>query len=190
MSFFQCATHGFIQNLIHQEAEVKDVNIHDGIDSTLTILHNRLKARAELLEIQLIKAYDNLPLVERCARQLNQVFMNIISNAIANLDERDRQCSYNDTESNPSSISIRIEVTSRNCIRICIADNGPGMPEQARQHLRSLLTKPVGKGTGLGLSISYQIVTEKHDGKLWCDSISGEGTQFTLEIPIKSLKAS
>nr|OEJ76471.1 histidine kinase [Desertifilum tharense IPPAS B-1220] len=174
------------------EAEVKDVNIHEGIDSTLTILHNRLKTRAERPEIQVIKDYGNLPLVECYAGQLNQVFMNIISNAIDALEERDRQRLYQDIESNPSTISIRTEITPNNGIGIYIADNGPGMQEQVRQRIFDpfFTTKPVGKGTGLGLSISYQIVTEKHAGKLWCNSSPDQGTQFILEIPIKSCKAS
>jgi PAS domain S-box-containing protein len=168
------------------EAEVKDVNVHDGIDSTLTILHNRLKGKAERPEIQIVKAYGNLPLVECYAGQLNQVFMNIISNAIDALDERDQQRSYKDAELNPSIISIQTEVTSKNSIRICIADNGAGIEEQVKQRLFDpfFTTKPIGKGTGLGLSISYQIVTEKHNGKLWCNSIPGQGTQFTIEIPL------
>ncbi|NES98128.1 MAG: HAMP domain-containing histidine kinase [Desertifilum sp. SIO1I2] len=172
------------------EAEVKDVNIHEGIDSTLTILHNRLKTRAERPEIQTIKDYGNLPLVECYAGQLNQVFMNIISNAIDALEERDRQRLYKDIESNPSTISIRTEVTPNNGIGIYITDNGPGMQEQVRKRIFDpfFTTKPVGKGTGLGLSISYQIVTEKHGGKLWCNSSPGQGTQFIIEIPIKSLK--
>ncbi|MDZ8051212.1 MAG: PAS domain S-box protein [Aulosira sp. ZfuVER01] len=162
------------------EAEVKDVNIHDGIDSTITILHNRLKAHSERPEIQIIKEYGNLPLVECHAGQLNQVFMNIISNAIDALEE------YNRQQSNTSIISIQTKVIQNNWVRICIADNGPGIKEEVRQRLFDpfFTTKPVGKGTGLGLSISYQIVTEKHGGKLWCESILGQGTKFIIEIPI------
>ncbi|OUL20342.1 hypothetical protein BV372_32755 [Nostoc sp. T09] len=168
------------------EAEVKDVNIHDGIDSTITILHNRLKAQPERLEIQILKKYGNLPLVECHAGQLNQVFMNIISNAIDALEEYNQQRSDTEIAATPSIISIQTEVIQSNWVRICIADNGPGIKEEIRKRLFDpfFTTKPVGKGTGLGLSISYQIITEKHGGKLWCESILGYGTKFNIEIPI------
>ncbi|MBD2209991.1 PAS domain-containing sensor histidine kinase [Nostoc linckia FACHB-104] len=160
------------------EAEVKDVNIHDGIDSTITILHHRLKAHPQRPEIKIIKEYGNLPLVECHAGQLNQVFMNIISNAIDALED-------NNQERAPT-ISIQTEVIHGDRVRICITDNGPGMKEEVCQRLFDpfFTTKPVGKGTGLGLSISYQIVTEKHGGKLWCESIPKQGTKFMIEIPI------
>ncbi|OUL32451.1 PAS domain S-box protein [Nostoc sp. 106C] len=168
------------------EAEVKDVNIHDGIDSTITILHNRLKAQSERPEIQIFKKYGNLPLVECHAGQLNQVFMNIISNAIDALEEYNQQRSDTEIAATPSIISIQTEVTQNNRVRICIADNGPGIKEEVRKRLFDpfFTTKPVGKGTGLGLSISYQIITEKHSGKLWCESTFGYGTKFIIEIPI------
>ncbi|MDZ7957876.1 MAG: PAS domain S-box protein [Aulosira sp. DedQUE10] len=160
------------------EAEVKDVNIHDGIDSTITILHNRLKAHPQRREIQIIKEYGSLPLVECHAGQMNQVFMNIISNAIDAIEDGDHQ--------QASQISIQTEVYQSDRVRICIADNGPGMKEEVCLRLFDpfFTTKPVGKGTGLGLSISYQIVTEKHGGKLCCESIPGQGTKFIIEIPI------
>lgn len=167
------------------EAEVKDVNIHDGIDSTITILHNRLKARAEHPEIQVVRDYSHLPLVKCHAGQLNQVFMNIISNAIDALDEYNHKRTYKEIEANPSIISIRTELTSQDWVRIRIADNGLGMTEAVRQRLFDpfFTTKAVGKGTGLGLSISYQIVTEKHQGRLFCHSTPGQGAEFTIEIP-------
>ena len=168
------------------EAEVKDVNIHDGIDSTIIILHNRLKPHSERPEIQIIKEYGNLPLVECHAGQLNQVFMNIISNAIDALEEYNKQQSHTAIAVTESAIAIQTEVTHNNCVRICIADNGPGIKEEIRQRLFDpfFTTKPVGKGTGLGLSISYQIITEKHGGKLWCESQLGQGTKFFIEVPI------
>ncbi|MGP1385802.1 MAG: trifunctional serine/threonine-protein kinase/ATP-binding protein/sensor histidine kinase [Thainema sp.] len=169
------------------EAEIKDVNLHEGIDSTITILHNRLKARANRPEIQVIRDYGDLPLVECYAGQLNQVFMNIISNAIDALEEHNQERTYQEIEAHPSIISIQTVVSSNQAIRICIADNGAGIQESVRKRLFDpfFTTKPVGKGTGLGLSISYQIVTEKHHGKLWCESSSGRGTQFFIEIPVQ-----
>ncbi|BAY25808.1 putative histidine kinase [Calothrix sp. NIES-2100] len=168
------------------EAEVKDVNIHDGIDSTITILHNRLKAHSERPEIQIIREYGNLQPVECHAGQLNQVFMNIISNAIDALEDYIKQQLQTGIALTPSIISIQTEVTNKNWVRICIADNGPGIKEEIRQRLFDpfFTTKPVGKGTGLGLSISYQIITEKHGGKLWCESTPGQGTKFIIEMPI------
>jgi PAS domain S-box-containing protein len=168
------------------EAEVKDVNIHDGIDSTITILHNRLKAHSERPEIQIIKEYGNLPPVECHAGQLNQVFMNIISNAIDALEDYIKQQLHTRIALTESIISIQTEVTNNNWVRICIADNGPGIKEEICQRLFDpfFTTKPVGKGTGLGLSISYQIITEKHGGKLWCESTPGQGTKFIIEMPI------
>ncbi|MBD2355537.1 PAS domain S-box protein [Tolypothrix sp. FACHB-123] len=168
------------------EAEVKDVNIHDGIDSTIIILHNRLKAHSERPEIQIIKEYGNLPPVECHAGQLNQVFMNIISNAIDALEEYNKQQSLQEIALTAGVISIHTEVINHNWVRICIADNGPGIKEEIHQRLFDpfFTTKPVGKGTGLGLSISYQIITEKHGGKLWCESTLGQGTKFMMEMPI------
>ncbi len=168
------------------EAEVKNVDLHEGIDSTITILHHRLKARPERPEIQIIREYGDLPLVECYAGQLNQVFMNIISNAIDALEDRELHQTFEELQANPSTISIQTLLTSTNWIRICIADNGLGIEESMRKRLFDpfFTTKPVGKGTGLGLSISYQIVVEKHRGKLWCDSAPGQGTRFLIEIPL------
>lgn len=169
------------------ESEVKDVNIHEGIDSTLTILHNRLKPRAEHPEIEVIKEYGQLPLVECYAGQLNQVFMNLLSNAIDALDEFAGGQSYQNLIVNPGKIWIRTERLNQDWIAIHIIDNGPGMTENVQAKLFDpfFTTKPVGRGTGLGLSISHQIVTEKHGGKLYCRSQLGQGTEFTIELPIQ-----
>lgn len=168
------------------EAEVKDVDLHEGIDSTITILRNRLKARSDRPEIQVDRNYGKLPRVQCYAGQLNQVFMNIMSNAIDALEERDRPLTFAETEARLSTITIQSIVTPENCIRIVIADNGPGIPDAVQKRLFDpfFTTKPVGKGTGLGLSISYQIVTEKHHGKLWCESTPGIGTKFFIDIPL------
>ncbi|MBW4418770.1 MAG: PAS domain-containing protein [Myxacorys californica WJT36-NPBG1] len=169
------------------EADVKDVNLHEGMDSTLTILHNRLKATSERSEIQVIRNYGTLPLVQCHAGQLNQVFMNILSNAIDALEHQNRDRTCSERVNGPSSITISTDITSENQIKITIADNGSGMPESVRQRIFDpfYTTKPVGKGTGLGLSISYQIVTEKHGGSLECFSNEMQGTQFVIQLPIQ-----
>lgn len=167
------------------EAEVKNVDLHEGIENTITILHHRLKARSSRPEIQVIRQYGRLPLVECYAGQLNQVFMNIISNIIDAFEERDRDLTFSEIQALKSSIRIGTNVTPENRIRIEIADNGPGIPESVQRRLFDpfFTTKPVGKGTGLGLSISYQIVADKHHGKLWCESSPGKGATFIIEIP-------
>ncbi len=169
------------------EAAVKIVNIHEGIDSTLMILHSRLKANANAAEITVIKEYGNLPDVECYAGQLNQVFMNILANAIDALEEGLGVRDQGAEESNrPPTIHIRTEVTDTQQVRICIADNGLGMTEEVRNRLFDpfFTTKAVGKGTGLGLSISYQIVVERHKGSLQCFSELGQGCEFWIEVPI------
>lgn len=172
------------------EAQMKAVDIHQGIDSTLMILQSRLKGNAEREEIQVIKEYCDLPLVECYAGQLNQVFMNILANAIDALEESlviDHLSLVNSFEQKTNSqIRICTEVVATNKVTIRIADNGLGMPEAVKQRLFDpfFTTKPVGKGTGMGLSISYQIVSEKHGGCLECLSKSGKGTEFLITIPL------
>lgn len=170
------------------EAELKPVNVHAGIDSTLMILEHRLKARPECPEIHLVKHYGDLPLVECYAGQLNQVFMNILANAIDALEEYNCDRSYQQMSENLSQITISTDINTQNQVKIVIADNGSGMPESVKQHIFDpfYTTKPVGKGTGLGLSISYQIITVKHGGTLECYSTSGQGTQFVIQIPVKA----
>ncbi|MBD1814465.1 PAS domain S-box protein [Microcoleus vaginatus DQ-U2] len=170
------------------EAEMKAVNIHDGIDSTLMILQHRLKAKHNHPEIEVIKEYGQLPLVECYAGQLNQVFMNILSNALDALEERDLRRSAEEMREQPSHIRIRTEISPAGKVIIRIADNGPGIPETVGTRLFDpfFTTKPVGKGTGMGLSISYQIVTDRHNGSLKCTSSPGKGTELTIEIPLKA----
>ena len=172
------------------EAEMKFVDIHAGIDSTLMILQNRLKSQHERPEIEVVKEYGDLPQIECRAGQLNQVFMNILTNAIDALEERDSKRSIEEITLCPSRITIVTEVKQQDAAVfavIRIADNGVGMKEQVKEHLFEpfFTTKPVGKGTGLGLAISYQIVIEKHWGNLHCFSQEGAGTEFAIEIPIK-----
>ncbi|MDC0834456.1 AAA family ATPase [Geitlerinema sp. CS-897] len=162
------------------------VDLHEGIDSTLMILKPRLKFTKERPTIEVVKEYGDLPQIECYAGQLNQVFTNIIANAIDALDEASRDRSFEDLERHPNRIVIRTELDDTgDRVRICIRDNGPGMTEDVRQQIfdRMFTTKAVGKGTGLGLSISRQIVVEKHGGQLTCRSTLGEGTEFVIEIP-------
>ncbi len=166
------------------EAEMKAIDLHESLDSTLMILHSRLKAKAPRAEIAIVKRYGDLPPVDCYAGQLNQVFMNLISNAIDALEERDAKCSPEAIAAEPSQIAIATK-TVDNKVRIEIADNGVGIPAETVSRIFDpfFTTKPVGKGTGLGLSISYQIVTEKHRGRLSCQSQPGKGTRFAIEIP-------
>ncbi|MBD2096447.1 HAMP domain-containing protein [Trichocoleus sp. FACHB-591] len=169
------------------EAEIKPVNIHEGLDSTLMILQHRLKARPERPEIEVIKDYDQLPLVECYAGQLNQVFMNILVNAIDALEEHNHKRTYQEMQAHPSQITIRTTAINAQWVQVAIADNGKGMTQQTQQQIFNpfFTTKPVGKGTGMGMSISYQIITEKHGGKLECFSTLGKGTEFVIQIPRK-----
>jgi signal transduction histidine kinase len=168
------------------EAEFKPIDIHQGIDNTLMILQHRLKATKKRPAIEVIKEYGDLPLVECSAGQLNQVFMNLLSNAIDAVEERQQQLSFQDLEKNPNRIVISTSKSPSNSVQIKIADNGLGISEEVRSRLFDpfFTTKPVGKGTGLGLSISYQVVTETHGGKIWCDSVISKGTSFFVELPV------
>ncbi|MGC9506119.1 PAS domain-containing sensor histidine kinase [Baaleninema sp.] len=172
------------------EAEMSLVDLHEGIDSTLTILQNRIKAKPNRPAVDIIKEYSDLPKVECFVGQLNQVFMNIISNAVDALEERDRDRSYKEVEANPSSIRICTAKHGENAVSIRIIDNGPGIEPEVRDRLFEpfFTTKPMGKGTGLGLSISYQIITEKHGGTLTCRSVKGEGTEFEIVIPVDRIE--
>ncbi|MEH1828450.1 MAG: ATP-binding protein [Nostoc sp.] len=169
------------------EAEMKFVDIHEGINSTLLILQYRLKENHNQQEITIIKDYGNLPLVECYAGGLNQVFMNILSNAIDALYQCETESLKGEIEKPLSSIIIHTQVKNKECIIISIKDNGSGITKEAQTRLFDpfFTTKPIGKGTGLGLSISYQIIVEKHKGKIKCISAPGEGTEFVIEIPIK-----
>jgi signal transduction histidine kinase len=169
------------------ESEVKKADIHEGIESTLVILHHRVQANAKSLPIKIVKNYAELPLIDCYPGQLNQVFMNLISNAIDALAEAHEQRSLTEIERNPSQIWISTERRSPDCLVIRIKDNGLGMPDSVRERIFNpfFTTKAIGKGTGLGLSISYQIITQMHQGKLECESSPGCGTEFIIEIPIR-----
>ena len=169
----------------HDDSQMKPVNIHEGIDSTLLILNHRLKGNGEKPPIQIVKQYGELPTVECFAGPINQVFMNILSNAIDALEDANNRKNCQEMVENPSQIRIGTEVVG-NLVEIKIADNGPGITEQVKQQIFDTFftTKPIGKGTGMGLSISYQIIVERHNGELYCTSELGKGTEFTIRIPI------
>ncbi|NER03069.1 MAG: GAF domain-containing protein [Okeania sp. SIO3C4] len=161
-------------------------NIHEGIDSTLLILKHRLKASVTRPEIEVVKNYGNLPEVNCYPGQLNQVFMNLIANAIDALEESNLGKTFEEVEAAPNQIILTTEIDSENQqIIIRIRDNGMGMSESVKEKVFEHLftTKGVGKGTGLGLSISRQIVEEKHGGKLTCNSSLGKGTEFVIALP-------
>lgn len=173
------------------EAEIKSVDIHEGIDSTLLILQSRLKGNSNQRGIQIIKEYGHLPKIECYPGQLNQVFMNLLANAIDAVEDSTHQPGKENEESGdncyPPTIWIQTKpVNNNSSISIHIVDNGLGMTEEIRRRLFEpfFTTKAVGKGTGLGLSISYQIIVEKHAGKLECFSIPGKGTEFIIHLPI------
>ena len=170
----------------HDDSQMKPVNLHEGIDSTLLILNHRLKGNGEMPPIQIVKEYGNLPPVECFAGPINQVFMNILSNAIDALDDGNNRQTFQEMRENPSQIRICTEVAG-NFVEIKIADNGPGITEEVKQRIFDTFftTKPIGKGTGMGLSISYQIIVEKHQGELYCTSELGKGTEFTIKIAIE-----
>jgi len=162
----------------HDEAELKRVDIHQGIDNTLMIIRNRLKATAEHPEIVAIKDYGQLPLVECYSSQLNQVFMSLINNAIDSLSEQ--------FIGERPEIKIQTQVLENNRISIKISDNGLGILEELQSKIFDpfFTTKTVGKGTGLGLFICHQIIVDKHGGNLYCCSTVGKGAEFAIEIPI------
>uniref|UniRef100_UPI0039A6A4CB sensor histidine kinase n=1 Tax=Nostoc piscinale TaxID=224012 RepID=UPI0039A6A4CB len=170
------------------EAEFKAVNIHEGIDSTLLILQNRLREQAQRPAIEVVKQYSNLPLISCYPGQLNQVFMNIISNAIDAIELANKQLSRTEKTRYKNQILIQTQVLSENQVIISIVDNGSGINDAIITKIFDpfFTTKDVGKGSGLGLSISYQIVTELHQGQLHCHSILGTGTEFVITLPVQA----
>lgn len=196
-----------------EQAEMKPFNIHEGIDNTLLILQHRLRPQGSYSGIEIIKEYGELPLVKCYASQLNQVFMNILSNGIDALEkQKENRVIKISTEIRENAdlsgcntaiptLNSELPQTSKNqdlklanqsakSVIIKIKDNGLGMTEAVSKHLFDpfFTTKPVGKGTGLGLSISYQIIVEKHGGILKCNSTPGQGAEFWIEIPLKPVK--
>lgn len=176
-----------LRNFSRADEEIKAASIHEGLDSTLMILRNRLKAKSDRPEIQIVRDYDAIPLIECHAGQLNQVFMNILTNAIDAIEDHLDQQAPNLSSSAAKPPCITITTRSQfGQVTIEIQDNGPGMSLVTQQHMFDpfFTTKEVGKGTGLGLAISYQIVTERHQGQLICTSELGKGTTFVIQIPV------
>ncbi len=162
-------------------------NIHEGINSTLMILKHRLKANKIRPAIELVQDYGELPLVECFPGQLNQVFMNLLANAIDTLEESNYGLSFDEIKLNPNQITIHTALTKdNNDVSIRIQDSGVGISADVQQKMFDHLftTKPVGKGTGLGLSIAYQIIVQKHKGTLEVNSVLGAGSEFIITIPI------
>ncbi|MBD2021664.1 HAMP domain-containing histidine kinase [Leptolyngbya sp. FACHB-36] len=179
------------------EAGMKPTDIHEGIESTLLILQHRLKSKSHCPTIPIVKEFGKLPLVECHAGQLNQVFMNLLSNAIEALEEA-VESGVADVENSSNirspdrlpfnpCIRIKTQLVDSEWVLIEISDNGPGMPEEVKHRIFNpfFTTKPIGKGTGLGLSISYEIVVEKHGGQLNCFSTSTQGTTFQIKLPLQ-----
>jgi two-component system NtrC family sensor kinase len=170
------------------EAALKEVDLHEGLDSTLMILQHRFKAKSGHPNIEVIQEYDpEFPKIECYASQINQVFMNLLANAVDAFESQSENAS--------PRITIRTGRQDKEQVFVQISDNGPGIPEAAKARIFNpfFTTKPIGKGTGIGLSISHQIVVETHGGQLRCESNLNKGTVFTIVLPIKpscSLKLS
>ncbi|NEN88754.1 MAG: AAA family ATPase, partial [Okeania sp. SIO3H1] len=163
------------------------LDLHDGLDSTLLILKYRLKANENRPGIETVKNYGDLPKVECYPGQLNQVFMNILANAIDALDEASEGKNYTEIEANNNCITISTKLsTDKNMAVVEIADNGPGMSEKVRSKIfeQGFTTKGVGKGTGLGMAIAWQIIVEKHSGTITCRSELEKGTEFMISLPL------
>ncbi|MEM8639867.1 MAG: response regulator [Cyanobacteria bacterium P01_G01_bin.54] len=158
----------------------KTIQLVDGIESTLMLLHSRTKGRGDRPEILIRKDYGELPSIDCYASRLNQVWMNLIANAIDALNESDTTVPM---------ITITTQALSSERVQVQIQDNGRGIPPEHQVRLFDpfFTTKPVGQGTGLGLAISYSIIVEQHQGTLHCESLVGQGTTFTVELPTQLL---
>lgn len=164
-------------------------NLHEGIDSTLLILKHRLKGNSDRPDIEVVRDYGELPEVECLPGQLNQVFMNLLANAIDALEESNQGKSFQAIESQPNCILIQTRLSEdQQQVLIRIQDNGIGIPEPTQQQIFDQLftTKPVGKGTGLGLTIARQILVDKHGGTIQVCSQPGQGTEFLITLPVHS----
>jgi signal transduction histidine kinase len=152
------------------------------------ILKHRLKATATRSEIEVVRVYANLPMIECYAGQLNQVFLNLLANAIDALEEAQQKRQLEPYLATPHRITICTKLAEDGQqVLISVADTGPGMTADVKARIfdQSFTTKDVGKGTGLGLAIARQIVVEKHGGNLYCNSQQGEGAEFVVELPVQ-----
>ncbi|MBD2517406.1 GHKL domain-containing protein [Nostoc sp. FACHB-973] len=162
-------------------------NLHEGINSTLVILKYRLQANKMRPAIQVIQEYGEFLILECFPGQLNQVFMNLLANAIDALEESNSGLSFDQIKASPNQITINTALTEdKSHALIRIKDNGVGISAEVKEKIFNHLftTKPAGKGTGLGLSISYQIIVQKHRGTLEVNSVLGEGSEFIITLPI------
>ena len=164
------------------ESERKAVDIHEGIESTLRILQHRLQAQPERPAIKVTRDFGDLPMIECYANLLNQVFMNILVNAVDALESEYKNTPAADKEPQKR---YRTKMLSDSIV-ISITDNGKGIPQEVKKRIFDpfFTTKAVGKGMGMGLAISYQLITENHSGKIECFSEEGNGTEFIIEIPL------
>ncbi|QMS87286.1 hybrid sensor histidine kinase/response regulator [Nostoc edaphicum CCNP1411] len=171
----------------HRETGKKLANLHEGLESTILILGHRLKANGHYRAIKLIKEYGELPLIECYPGEINQVFMNLICNAVDAIEEIQKNQEFEENSKYLGVIWIKTESIGERVI-LRISDNGSGITEaeQIKVFDAFYTTKPIGKGTGLGLSISYQIIVNNHHGKLTCHSTQGKGTEFVIELPIQT----
>jgi signal transduction histidine kinase len=172
------------------EAQMKSVDIHEGLDSTLVMLQSRFHATEKRPEIQVIKDYGDLPKITCYASQINQVFIHLLSNAIDAIEEA-MKGKIESENHEPGFIKIRTQYLNPDKITIHITDSGLGIPETILPRLFDpfFTTKPVGSGTGLGLSISYQIIVKQHQGQLTCCSTPGQGAEFLIVLPVSPASA-
>lgn len=169
------------------ESPCKEIDLHESIDSTLIILRSRLKGKGEYPEVEVVQNYGDLMEIECYSGELNQVFMNILGNAIDAIKERYQNQLANQIQPPAGRIEITTQLDDPQTVRITIADNGLGMSEATCNKIFEpfFTTKAVGKGTGLGLALAYAIITEKHQGQLICASELGHGTRFDICLPIR-----
>lgn len=167
------------------EAQLKAVDIHEGIESTLLILQHRLTPKFSQTQIEVVRDYGCLPLVECYPGQLNQVFMNILANAIDAIEDQMR--SQPPSAQSPHRITIQTSVIDANWLQIAIANTGAVIPADIQPLIFNpfFTTKPIGKGTGMGMAISYQIIAEKHQGTIECCSSPEQATTFIIRLPIQ-----
>lgn len=170
------------------EADLKQVDLHEGIESAVTLLQNRLSIQGSQQKITLQKNYGILPLVECYPNQINQAIMGLLLNAIDAIEEQYRRR----TDPFEGEIAIHTEIMGGDWIRVQVSDNGTGIPKEIQSHIFNpfFTTKAVGKGVGMSMAISYQIITENHQGQLYLSSVPGEGTTFCVEIPVQQLQKS
>ncbi|MFE4106300.1 sensor histidine kinase [Almyronema epifaneia] len=170
---------------------INQFDIHQGLEDTLLILQNRIKKKADRPGIDIVKNYGSLPAIEAHGGQLNQVFMNLLNNAIDAIQEKRQSAAPSAADFSPDYIIISTQAIADKAVQLTFQDSGSGMSEKIRSKIFDpfFTTKPVGKGTGLGLSISYQVVTQNHQGQITCDSVLGEGTTFTLTLPLRQMSA-